>query len=185
MLLHQTQATRRFLSSLTKFDLTLTPRGTRNINFDLTVRMDWDQCHCEDCQIPFPTTIHGSKKELKQWRYSKNRAKHISMLLEPITFDPTIGFPIFLVFWKLDIQRFLETPRSVQSKFKKTFKHASKVEPEKARTTDVSRGGQWPLCGRWQWPLATQGPQEAKGSELGYKCFQTPHFVIKKKWVVF
>lgn len=34
LLLNQTRATLRFLSTLTKFDLTLTLNGTRNPNFD-------------------------------------------------------------------------------------------------------------------------------------------------------
>ena len=38
MLLHQTQAIQRFLSSLTKFDPMLTPRGTKNHNFDLPLQ---------------------------------------------------------------------------------------------------------------------------------------------------
>ena len=43
MLVRQTQVTRRFLSTLTKFDLTLTSKGTRNPNFDPTVKTGWDQ----------------------------------------------------------------------------------------------------------------------------------------------
>ena len=77
--------------------------------------MDWDQCHCEDYQSPFPMTIHGLKSELKQLRYPENRAKRISTLLEAITFDPTVGFSISLVFWKLDIYSFPRTPRLAQS----------------------------------------------------------------------
>jgi len=75
--------------------------------------MGWDQFHCEDYEISFLTTIHGSKSELKQLRYPENRATHVSTLLEAIYFDSTVGFSISLVFWKLDIQSFPETLRSV------------------------------------------------------------------------
>ena len=83
---------------MTKFDPRLTPGDTRNSNFDLTIRTGQDQHYCEDYQIPFPTTIHGSKWKLKQLRYLENRAKRTSMLPKAITFDPTIGFSIYLVF---------------------------------------------------------------------------------------
>ena len=91
--------------------------------------MSWDKYHCKDYQIPFPTTIHGSKSELKRLRYPENCTKHVSMLPEVITFDPTVLFWISLVFWKLDIQSFPKTPRSAQLKFIKAFKYTScKVE---------------------------------------------------------
>jgi len=61
-------------------------------------------------------TIHGSKSNLKQLRYPENHEKCIGTLFKAITFDLTIGFSISLVFWKLEIQRFIETPRSTQSK---------------------------------------------------------------------
>ena len=86
------------------------------------------------------------------------------MLPKAITFDQTIVFPISLFLWKLDIQSFPGTPRSGQFKSRKTFKYASKTEPEKAKIADVNRGGRWPLCGRWWWPVATQGPMEVEGS---------------------
>ena len=103
MLLRQNRAIWRFLSTLTKFDPMLTPKGTRNPNFDPTIRTGWDQCHCKDYQIPFPTTIHGSKSELKWLRYPENHAKRINTFPEAITFDPIIGFTISLCLWKLDI----------------------------------------------------------------------------------
>ena len=81
----------------------LTPKGTRNPNFDPTIRIGWDQCHCKDYQIPFPTTIHGSKSKLKWLRYPENHAKRINTFPEAITFDPIIGFTISLCLWKLDI----------------------------------------------------------------------------------
>ena len=98
--LHQTWATRWFSSSLTQG---LTHKGTRNLNFDPTIRMGWDQYHCKEYQILFPTTIHGLKLELKRLRYPENRAKHVSTLPEAITFNLTIRFAISLVLWKLDI----------------------------------------------------------------------------------
>ena len=81
-----------------KFDPRLTLEGTRNPNFDVTVRTCWDQCHYEDYQIPFPMTIHESKSELKRLRYLENYEKRINTLLEAITFDMTVGFSISLVF---------------------------------------------------------------------------------------
>ena len=46
--------------------------GPRNPNFDLAVKTSWNQLHCKDYWIHFPTTIHGSKLELKQLRYREN-----------------------------------------------------------------------------------------------------------------
>ena len=100
MFLHQTWATRWFSSSLTQ---SLTYKGTRNLNFDPIVRMGWDQYHCKEYQILFPTTIHGLKLELKWLRYPENCAKHVSTLPKAITFNLTIRFVISLVLWKLDI----------------------------------------------------------------------------------
>ena len=42
---HQTWASRRFLATLTKFDLKLTPSGPKNPNFDPAVGIGWNQCH--------------------------------------------------------------------------------------------------------------------------------------------
>ena len=53
------------------------------------------------------------------------------MLLEAITFDLAIGISTSLVFQKLEIQIFQETPRLAQSEFGKAFKYASEVEPGK------------------------------------------------------
>ena len=88
---------RRFLSTLTKFDPTLTFKGTRNLNFDMSFKTGWDQCHFEDYQIFFPMTIHRSKSKLKQLRYPENCVKHVSTLPKAITFDPTAGCLISLV----------------------------------------------------------------------------------------
>ena len=111
MFLHQTRATWPFSSTLTKFNPRLTLKGTRNPNFDLTIRTGWDQRHCEDQQIRFPTTIHWLKLELKRIRYLENRENCFSTLLKAINADPTVGFSISLVFRKLKIQRFPGTPR--------------------------------------------------------------------------
>ena len=86
--------------------------GPKNPNFDLTIRMDWDQCHYEDNQILIPETIHGLELELKWLRYWENCEKHVSTLLKVITFDPIVWILIYLAFKKLDIQRFPGTPRS-------------------------------------------------------------------------
>ena len=86
--------------------------GPKNPNFDLTIRMDWDQCHYEDNQILIPETIHGLELELKWLRYWENCEKHVSTLPKVITFDPIVWILIYLAFKKLDIQRFPGTPRS-------------------------------------------------------------------------
>ena len=149
------------MSTLTKFDPTLTLGGIRNLNFDPTVKIGWNQCHCENYKISFPTTIHWSKLELQRLKYPENRERHISMLPKAITFYPTIGFLISLVLWKLDIQSFLETPKSAQFESGKTFKYASEVEPKKDKTANVSKG----------WSAAIRGASEAKGSIFHYKSF--------------
>ena len=82
----------KILSILTKFDPTLIPKGTRNPNFDSTDETCWDQFHYKYYLIPFPTTFHGSKSELKWLRYPENRAKRISKFLEAITFDLATGY---------------------------------------------------------------------------------------------
>ena len=109
--------------------------GPRNPNFDPAVRTSWNQCHCEDNQILIPTTIHESKLELKRLRYWENREKRISMLLEVITFDPTIGILISLVFWKLNIHGF-------QLEYRKTSKCAPKVGTKKCNMTNLPMS-QW------------------------------------------
>ena len=73
IVLHQTWASRSFLTTLTKFDLELTLGGPRHPNFDSTVRTGRNQCHCEDYQVLIPTTIHGSKSKLERSRYHENR----------------------------------------------------------------------------------------------------------------
>ena len=64
-------------------------------------------------------------------RYLKNHVEHISTLPKAITFDPTIGVSISLVFWKLDIHKFPRTSRSTQSESKKAIKYAIEVRTEK------------------------------------------------------
>ena len=58
-----------------KFDLMLTLGGTKNPNFDPTIRTGWDQCHCEDYLIPFPTNI---VKMVEISRKSCKAHQHIS-----------------------------------------------------------------------------------------------------------
>ena len=69
---HQTQASRRFLATLTKFDPKLTLGGPKNPNFDLVVGTGWNQDHCKDYQVFIPRTIHGLKSELELPRYHEN-----------------------------------------------------------------------------------------------------------------
>ena len=73
MVLHQTWASRRFLTVLTKFDPKSISGEPKNPNFDLVVKLGWNQHHCKDYQILIPTTIYGSKSELERPRYHKNR----------------------------------------------------------------------------------------------------------------
>ena len=75
----------------------------------------------------FPMTILGLKLELKKLKYFGNRAKRISSLPEAITFDLTVEIAISLVFWKLHIYKFPETPRSTQYKPSKALKKAFQV----------------------------------------------------------
>ena len=133
MILYQTQTTRRFSPTLTKFDSKLTLKGTKNLYFDPTIKTGWGQCHCKYYRIPFPTNIHGSKLELKRLKYLENHAKRVSMLPEAITFDLTIEVPISSIFWKLDIQTISGTLRSSQSKSGKTFKYAIKAKTGKGQ----------------------------------------------------
>ena len=77
---------------LVKFDPRLTLESSKNPNFNPTIWTGWVQRHCGDYWILFSTTIHGLKSELKWLRYPENRAKCI------ITTDPTVGFPISLMF---------------------------------------------------------------------------------------
>ena len=65
----------------------------------------------QDCPT-YLKNIGKSKALVATLSDTENRAKHLSLLLENITFDPTVGFPSFLVFQKLHIQMFLGTPRS-------------------------------------------------------------------------
>ena len=61
------------------------PRMIEKPNFDPTIRMGGNQCHCKGYWIPFPTTIHMSKLELKRLKYHENCAGHISSLPKAIT----------------------------------------------------------------------------------------------------
>ena len=128
MFLHQTRVCQRFSSILTNFDSRLSLRNTWKTNFDLTIEMGWNQCHCEYYWILFPMTIHGSKLELKQLRYLENHVGHVSLLPDVITFNSTIWFSFSLVFRKLENHTFPGTSRWAQSVSKKAFKHVIKVK---------------------------------------------------------
>ena len=73
MVLHQTRASWKILTILTKFNPKSIPNGPKNPNFDLVVKTGWNQCHGEDYQILIPTIIHGLKSEIERSRYHKNR----------------------------------------------------------------------------------------------------------------
>ena len=85
MFSHHTWGYQRFSSTLTKFDLKLTPSGDQKPNFDLTLRTSWNQHHCEEYWIPSPMTAHGSNVELKRLRYLENRTMHVNSLPEQWT----------------------------------------------------------------------------------------------------
>ena len=70
---HQTEASWRILTTLTKFNLKSILGGPKNPNFVPAVRTDQDQHHCKDYQILIPTTIYGSKLELEWPRYHENQ----------------------------------------------------------------------------------------------------------------
>jgi len=72
IILHQTRASRRFLTTSTKFDLKSIPSGPKNPNFDQAVRTGWNQCYCKVYQIIIPMTIHGLKSVLEWSRCPKN-----------------------------------------------------------------------------------------------------------------
>ena len=116
--------------NFTKFDLRLTSTGDRKANFDLTIQMVKHQCHYEEYQILFQMTAYGSKSELKRLWYLENCARHISSLLEAITFNPTIQFSKTKMIWKLDIRIFPVPPKLGQSKSKKAFKWVFKIWTE-------------------------------------------------------
>ena len=121
--------------------------GPKNPSFDPTIKM----VTIVKIWISFSTTIQESKSELKWLRYLENRAKHISSLLETITIDPTVRISFSLVFWKLDIQAFLEIPWSAQSKFTKAFKYATKSEPRKMTRLLMSASAPTHPIGLWVW----------------------------------
>ena len=60
-------------SHFDQFDTKLTLGGPKSPNFDSAIGTGWNQCHYKDYQILIPMTIHGSKLELEQPRYHKNR----------------------------------------------------------------------------------------------------------------
>ena len=89
-------------------------------------------------------TIHGSKSELRWLRYPENRTKRVSTHPEAITFYPTVRFSISLFFWKLDIQIFPKTLKSVQSESRKTFKYMSEAGLGKSWLCWCHQGGRRP-----------------------------------------
>ena len=128
MFSHQIWGYQKFELTLTKFDLWLTLDDNQNPNFDPTVKTGWNWCHCKEYWINFPTIAHGLKSNLKQLRYLKSYAKHVSLLLEAITFDPTVQFLKCRVLWKLYTNNFLVPLRSSWLEFRKASKLATKVK---------------------------------------------------------
>ena len=133
MVFYQTRAPRRFLATLTKFDLELTPSRLKNPNFDSAIRMSWtgwNQCHCEYYQIFNPTTIHGSKSELERLRYHENR--------DNTPFDAPLtsrSHNFWLHRWIFEFHTFLETK--------------VKIFPGVSRSTQSMAFWRWqPLKGR-------------------------------------
>ena len=127
------------------------------------------------------TTTHGSKSKLKWLRYLENYARHISLLLEAITFDPIVGFSNCQVFRKLDIHTFPWIPRLAQSDFGKAFKWSIKVRTAKR----VKRTGLLTLTYRPSAPLraAESARHTLKGClvslEFSVWTFSCPKFSPK------
>ena len=102
--LNQTWASRRFLTTLTKFDLKSIPSGPKNPNFDSVVKTGWNQFHYEDYQILIPMNVHGSKSELEWSRCHENRDN--ALIDAPLTFE---SHNFWSDCWIFKIHTFLET----------------------------------------------------------------------------
>ena len=102
--LNQTWAFRRFLTTLTKFDLKSIPSGPKNPNFDSAFKMGWNQFHYEDYQILIPMNVHGSKSELEWSRCHENRDN--ALIDAPLTFE---SHNFWSDCWIFKIHTFLET----------------------------------------------------------------------------
>ena len=98
MFLHQTWVIRWFSSILTKFDLRLTLGALETLILTWLSKRVGTSAIVKIIKFPFPMTIHVSKSDLKWLRYLENRKNRISTLLKTITFDPTIGISISLMF---------------------------------------------------------------------------------------
>ena len=69
---------------------------------------------------------YKKKKTFFMLLYQTRAARKFSSSLTK--FDLTVRISISLMFWKLDINIFIGTPRSAQSESEKTFKYAFEVE---------------------------------------------------------
>ena len=81
IVLQQTWASRRFLTTLTKFDLELTLGGPQNPNFYPTVKTGWTQCHYKDYQNSHSNDYLWVEIGVKRLRYHENWLTHRLMHL--------------------------------------------------------------------------------------------------------
>ena len=117
----------------------LTPRGTRNSNFDPNLQSKLGPAplwRLSDSPSKNYSWVKIGVKTVKISRKPCQARQHTS---QGHNFWSNHWFSISLVFWKLYIQSFLGTPRSIQFESRKTFKYAFKAGPEKAEIADVSR----------------------------------------------
>ena len=116
------------------------------------------------------------------WDIIKNHAKHVSTLPEATTIDPTVGFPISLLFWKLYIQRFHGTQDQPNLSLGRPLNMCSKLNQIKQELL-MSAGvtGSHYKAASVKWTPYNGG---RKGSVLAYKYIQTSHFAGKRRfWV--
>ena len=125
-----------------KFDPMLTLGGTKNPNFDPTIRTGWDQCHCEDYLIPFPTNI------VKTVEISRKPCKAHQHISQGHNFWS--NYQIFNFFSVMET-RHPELSRDTKISSIQVWedlKTCIQSWTKKARIVDVNRGGWRPLYGR-------------------------------------
>ena len=105
---------------------------------------------------------YKKKKTFFMLLYQTQAARKFSSSLAK--FDLTVRISISLMFWKLDINIFIGTPRSAQSESEKTFKYAFEVELGKKLGLLMSTLD----------PEATKWPSEAEGSFFSYLTPKPP-----------
>ena len=117
----------------------LTPRGTRNSNFDPNLQSKLGPEPLWRLSDSLSKNYSWVKIGVKTVKISRKPCQARQHTSQGHNFWSNHWFSISLVFWKLYIQSFLGTPRSIQFESGKTFKYAFKAGPEKAEIADVSR----------------------------------------------